>query len=85
MKKSKLIFEGWTSKTKKRISIKNFIKLILPKIILEMIRKLKSVNSLSYDNFINGDENSWCLRVIYKNKQNNEDNKDKKESEKKIG
>ena len=51
----------------------------------EMIRKLKSVNSLSYDNFINGDENSWCLRVIYKNKQNNEDNEDKKESEKKIG
>ena len=43
-----------------------------------MIRKLKSVNSLSYDNFINGDENSWCLRVIYKNKQNNEDNEDKK-------
>ena len=85
MKKSKLIFEGWTSKTKKRLSIKNFIKFILPKRILEMIRKLKSVNSLSYDNFINGDENSWCLRVIYKNKQNNEDNEDKKESEKKIG
>ena len=57
----------------------------LPKEICKMIRKLSSANSLSYENFINGDENSWCLRVIYKNKQNNEDNKDKKESEKKIG
>lgn len=43
-----------------------------------MIRKIRSVNSLSY-------ENSWCLRVIYKNIENNEDNEDGKESEKKIG
>ena len=50
-----------------------------------MIRKIRSVNSLSYENFINGDENSWCLRVIYKNIENNEDNEDGKESEKKIG
>jgi len=54
----------------------------LPKEILKMIRKIRSENSLSYENFINGDENSWCLRVIYKNIENNED---RKESEKKIG
>jgi len=54
----------------------------LLKEILKMIRKIRSENSLSYENFINGDENSWCLRVIYKNIENNED---RKESEKKIG
>ena len=87
MKKSKLIFEGWTKKTKynnKRISIKNFIKSILPKKILKMIRKYRAENSLSYENFINGDVNSWSLRVLYKNIENNEDNEDRKESEKKI-
>ena len=76
MKKSKLIFEGWTKNTKyikKRISIKNFIKLVLPKKILEIIRKIRSNNSLSYENFINGNENSWCLRVLYKNTEYNED------------
>ena len=73
MKKSKLIFEGWTKKKKKKISIKNFFKSILPIKILKIIRKLRSANSLSYENFINGDENSWCLRVIYKNEENNEE------------
>ena len=88
MKKSKLIFEDWTKKTKyknKKKLIKNFIKSIFPKKILKIIRKLRSENSLTYENFTNGDENSWCLRVIYKNIENNEDNEDRKESEKKIG
>tara|TARA_B100000963_G_C22569664_1_gene645458 strand:- start:394 stop:1398 length:1005 start_codon:yes stop_codon:yes gene_type:complete len=83
MKKSKLIFEGWTKKTKyknKKILIKNFFKSILPKKILKMIRKLRSVNSLSYENFINGDKNSWCLRVIYKNIENNGDNEQRKKN-----
>lgn len=76
MKKSKLIFQGWTKETKyknkNKILIKNFIKSILPKKVLKMIRKLKSTNTLSYENFINGDQNSWCMRIIYKNTQDHQ-------------
>lgn len=70
MKKYKLIYKDWTKEkkyTNKNILIKNFIKSILPKKVLKMIRKLRSENSLSHENFINGDENSCCLKVLYKN------------------
>ena len=74
MKKSKSIFQGWTKKNKlnKKLLIKFLIKSILPKKFLKLIRKLRSTDMPSYENFINGDENSWCLRVLYRNIDNNQ-------------
>ena len=74
MKKSKSIFQGWTKKNKfnKKLSIKFLVKSILPKKLLKLIRQLRSTDMLSYENFISGDENSWCLRVLYRNIDNNQ-------------
>lgn len=74
MKKSKLIHENWNKKNKftRKQLVKNFIKAIIPKYFMQIYRKLKLNNDLSYENFINGDGNSWCLRVLYKNINNNE-------------
>ena len=73
MKESKSIFENWTSETKmsKKQLIKNFIKSILPKFVLKIKSGFDKRNFLSYENFVNGDKNSCCLRVLYKNLENN--------------
>lgn len=75
MEESKSKFENWNKEKKINLSqsIKDLIKSILPKFILKVKKKLKPVSSpLSHENFINGDENSWCLRVLYKNLENGE-------------
>ena len=74
MKESKSKFENWNKERKIDLpqSIKNLIKSILPKFIFKIRKKLKPISTLSYENFINGDENSWCLRVLYKNLKNEE-------------
>ena len=73
MQKSKETYQFWNkkNKTNKIQLIKKLIKLILPNFIIKLWRKLRtkniSSNISSNKNFLKNNENSWCLRVLYKN------------------
>ena len=72
MRKSKAIHENWT--LKKKISnkqiIKNFIKLIIPEFIIKIKRNHDAKTHLDDEKFVSGSEDSWCLRVLYKDLEN---------------
>ena len=69
MQKSKETYQFWNkkNKTNKIQLIKKLIKLILPNFIIKLWRKLRTKNISSNKNFLKNNENSWCLRVLYKN------------------
>ena len=69
MQKSKETYQFWSKENKinKIQLIKKLIKSILPNFIIEIWRKLRNGNILSNQKFLKNNENSWCLRVLYKN------------------
>jgi ubiquinone/menaquinone biosynthesis C-methylase UbiE len=71
MKESKNKHENWTFLNKIENTIKNIIRLFLPKIIINLRRYLheKKMNKLDY--FTLNKEDSWCLRCLFKIKDNN--------------
>ena len=72
MQQSKAIHENWTKEKKisNRQIIKNIIKSIIPEFILKIKRNHEAKTHLDNENFVAGSENSWCLRVLYKNLEN---------------
>tara|TARA_B100000963_G_C22531514_1_gene627818 strand:+ start:203 stop:1165 length:963 start_codon:yes stop_codon:yes gene_type:complete len=69
MQKSKETYQYW-SKENKLSNIqftKKLIKSILPNFIITLWRKFKIKSILQNKNFLNNNENSWCIRVIYEN------------------
>ena len=67
MKKSILIFGNWPKHNIKRL-IHTLKQLTIDKILRKITKDIFNINNkISYENFINGDKNSWCLRVLFKN------------------
>ncbi len=67
MHKSKLKFQNWNKNNK--INKKQLIKYLLSLINFNKLLNYSGLQkSYSVDRFINGDENSWCVRVLYQNK-----------------
>ena len=61
----------WKLKPKK-LNFKNIMRKIIPNYLINLRRKLirfkKSENNDRSINFLNNNPNSWCIRVLLKNK-----------------
>jgi 2-polyprenyl-3-methyl-5-hydroxy-6-metoxy-1,4-benzoquinol methylase len=72
MQETKSIYGKWSLKNKNKLFIKMYIRKILQKIYSIIMGWRGGSNNCNYnlssENFINGDSNSWCLRVLYKNR-----------------
>lgn len=67
MHKTKLKFQNWNKNNK--INKKQLIKYLLSLINFNKLLNYSGLQkNYSVDRFINGDENSWCVRVLYQNK-----------------
>lgn len=67
MHKTKLKFQHWNKNN--RINIKQLIKYLLNSINLNKFLNYSGFKKRNSENsFINGDENSWCIRVLYQYK-----------------
>ena len=59
-------FEKWSLLNKMQINIKNFLKLFLPKILLDFKHFLFEKNTDKLEQFKLNDNSSWCLRCLFK-------------------
>ena len=59
-------FENWSFLNKMQISIKNFLKLFLPKIFLDFKHFLFEKKTDKLEQFKLNDSNSWCIRCLFK-------------------
>ena len=66
MEESKKRYQDWPTQQTVLKKIKNIIKYLLPKIILDLRKYFIEKNTDKLDYFKLNKKDSWCLRVLFK-------------------